>query len=74
MARQKAGGGGGGARAPCAPMLDPPMLYVHSIYDCICNYRRSGKFHVKKLSYDKFSCKKIFIGTTPYRISVNSAC
>ena len=28
-------------------------------------YRRSGNFRVKKLSYDKFSCKKIFVGTTP---------
>ena len=37
-------------------------------------YRRSGNFRVKKLSYDKFSCKKIFVGTTPYRISDNSAC
>ena len=32
-------------------------------------YQRSGK----KLSYEKFSCKKIFIGTTPYCVSVNSA-
>ena len=24
-------------------------------------YRRSGNFHVKKLSYDKFSCKNIFV-------------
>ena len=38
----------------------------------IITYRRSGKFRVKKLSYDKFSCKKIFVGTTPYRIIVNS--
>ena len=36
-------------------------------------YSRSGNFRVKKLSYDKFSCKEIFVGTTPYRISVNSA-
>ena len=36
-------------------------------------YRRSGNFRVQKLSYDKFSCKNIFVGTTPYRISVNSA-
>ena len=36
-------------------------------------YRRSGNFRVKKLSYDKFSCKNIFVGTTPYRIIVNSA-
>ena len=35
-------------------------------------YRRSGNFRVKKLSYDKFSCKKIFVGTTPYRISISS--
>ena len=37
-------------------------------------YRRSENFCVKKLSYDKFLCKKIFVGTIPYRISVNSAC
>ena len=36
-------------------------------------YCRSGNFRVQKLSYDKFSCKNIFIGTTPYSISVNSA-
>ena len=35
-------------------------------------YHRSGNFRVKKLSYDKFSCKKIFEGMTPYHISVNS--
>ena len=33
-----------------------------------------GNFRKKKLSYDKFSCKKFFVGTTSYRISVNSAC
>ena len=38
------------------------------------NYRRSGNFRVKKLSYNKFSCKKFFAGTTPYRININSAC
>ena len=38
------------------------------------DYRRSGNFRVKKLSYDKFSFKNFFVGTTPYRISVNSAC
>ena len=27
-------------------------------------YCRSGNFRAKKLSYDKFSCKKNFIGTT----------
>ena len=37
-------------------------------------YCRSGNFRVKKLLYDKFSCKKIFVGTTPYHISINSAC
>ena len=36
-------------------------------------YRRSGNFRVKKLLYDKFSRKKIFVGKTPYRIIVNSA-
>ena len=36
-------------------------------------YRRSGNFRVKKLLYDKFSCKKIFVGMTPYCISINSA-
>ena len=35
-------------------------------------YCRSGNYHVKKLSYDKFSCKIFFIGTTPDRVSVNS--
>ena len=35
-------------------------------------YHRSGNFYVKKLSYDKFSCKKISVETTPYHISVNS--
>ena len=43
-------------------------------YVYVYMYRRSGNFRVKKLSYDKFSCKIIFVGTTPYRISVNSAC
>ena len=28
-----------------------------------CSYRRSGNFCVKKLSYDKFSCKKNFVLT-----------
>ena len=28
---------------------------------CTCIYRRSGNFRVKKLSYDKFSCKIIFV-------------
>ena len=37
-------------------------------------YRRSGNFRIKKLSYNKYSCKKFFVGTTPYRISVSSAC
>ena len=37
-----------------------------------CNYHRSSNFRVQKLSYDKFSCKKIFVGTIPYRVSVNS--
>ena len=31
----------------------------------IKKYRRSGNFRVKKLSYDKFSCKKNFVETTP---------
>ena len=35
-------------------------------------YHRSGNFRVKKFSYDNFLCKKIFVGTTPYCISVNS--
>ena len=38
------------------------------------HYHRSGNFHVKKLLYDKLSSEKIFVGTTPYRISVNSQC
>ena len=33
------------------------------------HYHRSGNFHVKKLLYDKL---KKFVGTTPYRISINS--
>ena len=37
-------------------------------------YHRFGNFCVKKLSYEKFSCKKFFVGTTPYCTSVNSAC
>ena len=41
---------------------------------CTMGYRRSGNFRVKKLSYDKFSCKFFFVGTTPFCISVNSAC
>ena len=36
-------------------------------------YRRFGNFRVKKLSYDKFSCKKNFVGTIPYCIGVNIA-
>ena len=36
-------------------------------------YRRSGNFRAKKLSHDKFPHKKIFVGTIPYHISVNSA-
>ena len=36
-------------------------------------YRRSGNFRVKKLPYNKFSCKKFFVGSTPYHVSVNSA-
>ena len=35
-------------------------------------YRRSGNFCVEKLLYHKFSYKKIFIGMTPYHVSVNS--
>ena len=31
----------------------------------------TGNLRVKKL---KFLCKKIFVGMTPYCISVNSAC
>ena len=56
---------------------------LHFAYTCYCvegvemrqfvyTVYRSGNFRVKKLSYDKFSCKKIFVGTTPYCISVNS--
>ena len=33
-------------------------------------YHRSRNFRGKKLSYDKFSCKRNFVGMTPYRISV----
>ena len=35
-------------------------------------YCRSGNSCVKKLSYDKLSCKKSSVGTTPYHISANS--
>ena len=61
-------------------VLSPGHSHVFNITwewpgdEAIILYRRSGNFRVKKLSYDKFSCKKIFVGTTPYRISVNSAC
>ena len=46
------------------------MLRINNQY---IHYRRSGNFRVKKLSYDKFLCKKIFVGMTPFRISINSA-
>ena len=36
-------------------------------------YRRSGNFCVRKLSYDKFLCRKFFVGTTPYYVNINSA-
>ena len=36
------------------------------------DYRRSGNFHAKELLYDKFSCRKFFIGMTPYYVNVNS--
>ena len=29
-------------------------------------YHRSRNFRVKKLLYDKYLCKKIFVGTTPF--------
>ena len=45
-----------------------PYCYILWLY--IVNYRRSGNFCVKKLSYDKLSCKEIFVGTTPYRIVI----
>ena len=48
-------------------MMLPSLVWAKHTIDL-------GNLHVKKLSYDKFSCKKIFVGTTPYRISVNSAC
>ena len=35
-------------------------------------YRRSGNFRVKKLSYNILTCRKVFVGTTPYCVSVNS--
>ena len=44
-----------------------------SAHSLIATYCRFGNFRVKKLSYDKFSCKKIFVGMTPYRIIVNIA-
>ena len=31
----------------------------------------AGNFRVMKLLYDKFTCQKIFIGTTPYHVNVN---
>ena len=49
------------------------MVSTQYHFDVLTDYCRSGNFRVKKLSYDKFSCKKNFVGTTPYRISVNSA-
>ncbi len=33
---------------------------------------RSGNFHVRKLSYDKLSYRKIFVGMAPYHVNVNS--
>ena len=44
-----------------------------SVCLCVCMpvsmavsiYRRSGNFRVKKLSYDKFSCKKFFCRNDP---------
>ena len=51
-------------------VLFEQLVYKFQVWNL---YRRSGNFRVKKLSYDKFSCKKIFVGTTPYHISVNSA-
>ena len=53
---------------PDHEMRTPPFIINQD------TYRRSGNFRVKKLSYDKYSCKKNFVGTTPYRISVSSAC
>ena len=57
------------------------LIYSHPVSKLclICWYRahliyhRVGNFHVKKLSYDKFLCKKIFVGTTFYHVNVNSA-
>ena len=63
--------------------LDPygsPSIFLDSAIQAVkdggipLTYRRSGNFRVKKLLYDKFACKKIFVGTTSYRISINSAC
>ena len=47
------------------------QYYLIRIYRYMM-YRRSGNFRAKKFSYNKFSRKKIFVGRTPYRISVNS--
>ena len=57
----------------CKLCKTPLCLYpCFEKYHTLLNYRRSGNFRVQKLSYDKFSCKNIFVGTTPYRISVNN--
>ena len=80
------GGGGGGRGEHCPARIKPTdhhnmnnssnvkILRVFKVcYMYVYKYRRSGNFRVRKLSYDKFSCKNIFVGTTPYRISVNGA-
>ena len=50
---------------PLSMLLSCTWLYTSS-------YRRYGNFCVRKLLYDKFSCWKFFVGTTPYHVNVNS--
>ena len=53
--------------------IDPIAIGLNKLLLSHYNYSRSGNFRIKKLSYDKFLCKKVFVGMTPYRISINSA-
>ena len=61
---------------PAACLVVYRLQIYTSVSWCVatCNgkYRRSGYFCVKKLSYDKFLCKKFFVGMTLYRVSVAS--
>ena len=46
-------------------------MSMYTVYKC--TVRRPGYFHVKKLSYDKFLCLKVFVGMTPYLANINDA-